>query len=459
MKIPCPHCGTPLRASGKFAGRRGLCPACEGSLVLPAVAPPPAPNAAPAPATAVTVDPGAPHGEASIVRRAVAYGKSATADDNRLYLKVAAEKGFLVGAMIEKAQRAHERLGLRAQAPAMGEFLVERGFLTADENRTVILLLNRARAQLAAAPAAAGSRPRTKGSTRECPNCFETINAESKSCRYCGIILTTPELTDHCPNCFGQQAPGGQFCLRCGANMETGLVGDQVRRRCPKCGILATGMETICVVCRTPFDRAEATVVAGQVARGAAQVLYDHRGFLVLGLLLLGCVWLYRNREVLFQGVSAQLHGASEAALRRRVDDFGQALRYRDWEGLAKLVRADGGLLAGDDVRRAWRAVTGADAEGDRVTEVTVRELKADGEGATVYADLVLEPAPAAAGAAGGTGTPQPAHPLAGVDADKLIGLAQGAAGGGKPRPKTVNLAWTWRRLGETWYYTGPLGR
>ncbi len=446
VRVVCPNCAHSLEMHEKFLGRKLLCSRCETKYRIPGAA---APGAAPVegrtetePAPAPARRP--PTGGHAAVSPGLPAEAPRTAEDPKRYLKVAAERGFVTGAMLEKCQGAYERYLLhsgRGQKQSIGEFLVERGFVTPEENRMVVLVLNRSSAIDKRGLHAAARTPSRGPGMRECPNCFEAIHESARTCRYCGVLLEEPEVSEQCPNCFSSQAPGGPFCRNCGANMSTGLIGDQTRRRCPKCGVLAAGMETICVVCRTPFDRPEAAVLAAAAARGIFQRIYDHRGFLLLGLVILGAFWLFRNRDRLSSGVSEQLYGAEEASLRKRLTEFTLALKYGNHDGIGKLIRSGGKTLAGDDVRRAWTVLTGAPAPEDGVEEATVQRLAVDGLEATVYADLVIRFAKVE--------KPKPADPD--------LGAIGGLLGGGSPSTKKVQCTWRWAFVEDRWYCVGPL--
>ncbi len=263
MKINCPSCGTTTDLDSAFAGRKVLCAVCDVKYIAPrwqfgpgqivADKSTSAPSALPpidlppievpdisGPAPAPQVDgsgnsrsaPAPPVGVPGVSAPS-ATGRAAanlSGPDPKSYLKLAVEKGYLASAQADRLHQAYESSTGRGSATgSFGEFLVQRGLVTAEENRSLFLLLHQGSGKKSIRAAAIAMLVAKGG--RECPNCFEVNVPGAKACRYCAVALTDSATARQCPNCFVAQPCAEPLCRGCGVDMGTGLLGVGARAK------------------------------------------------------------------------------------------------------------------------------------------------------------------------------------------------------------------------------------
>ncbi|MBI3097694.1 MAG: zinc ribbon domain-containing protein [Planctomycetes bacterium] len=471
ISLKCPKCESDLSFSEKFAGRQGMCPHCEELIEIPR-------------AGSTTVKPmssGAAAGVASATHSGAASAahsggasaahsggasaahsggaaaghagggtgtavaappaqKSTVLTEAQSYLKLACEKGVLNADGAKKYFALFRQLTASGQAyTSISEMMVERGFFTVEQNQSIVRAMNKGLRRNPTKVVRAGE------ALKECPNCFEMIKQEAKSCRWCGSLFEQLEILEECANCGTVQPPENKFCKSCGANVQTGMIGELTKRKCPRCGIVASGMETVCVVCGTSFDRAAASVQAENAGKSVAQFVKDRMGWVYLILLIVVVGWLYRNSSSLKEKASEQLIGAEETAVRKAFGEFEKALSYENYDGLARMIdpQSKSGVIDGKAVKDRLKAVAKIEREGESVKRVLLEQVAVTGTRATTYVSITISlPEPPTPPPGGGDA----GDPLAKID---LLGK-------GGPKERSVQMTWNWVQRNGIWMYQGP---
>lgn len=422
-----------------------MCPHCEELIEIPRMGAT-AVKAAAAPGIVVAPVVSAAHsgggtGTAVAAPPATSVAETSPAlAEAQSYLKLACEKGVLNAESAKKYFSLFRQLNAKGHAyAAISEMMVERGFLTAEQNQGLVRALNKGLRRNPTKVVRAGE------ALKECPNCFEMIKQEAKSCRWCGALFEQLEILEECANCGTVQPPENRFCKSCGANVQTGMIGELTRRKCPRCGIVAGGMETVCVVCGTAFDRATASVQAEKAGMSAVQFVKDRMGWVYLALFVIAGIWLYRNSEQLKDKASEQLRGTEETAVRNAFSKFESALEFANYAGLAQMIdpQAKSGVIDAKTVKERLKTIAGIEKEGETVKKAVLQQVQVNGTRATTYVSITIAlPEP-------------PPPPPGGGDAGDPIGKID-LIGKGGPKERTVQTTWNWVSRDGAWLYQGP---
>ncbi len=306
----CTNCLQKTKVGEKFAGRKALCPLCESSILIPKA--------------------GEQAAEAAPLDFVTVIDRFKISDWDKLYCKAVTSQGLAKERAVRSAVidvRKRMRSG-QGKLP-IGEVFVTDGVISGAQHQKISDVISRK-----SEPSRAGAEEAKKA----CPNCFETISADSKKCPYCAEDLGDLRIMDMCPNCKHQQPPAGRFCQECGADIETGLVGGVSNRKCPRCGMMSSGTETICPICKTSFDKPAGLVTAERTAKKVVTTFRNNVGYLILLAMIIAGLWAYKHREELWTGFRSELHGASETQLQDAVDEWIEALKYGDLGTLNAMV-------------------------------------------------------------------------------------------------------------------------
>ncbi len=351
INATCGRCLQRVKVDARFAGRKALCPVCDGAVPIPK------------------------EGEAGQAVSPVDFvsviDHFKISDWDKAYCMAAAKGGVSEAAVRKCVIGVRRRVKSGLEAVPVGELLVTEGVLSSAQHKKLIHAVSK--------------KDKVGEKVTQCPNCFEEIPASSDKCRYCGEILGDLSVMDMCPNCKAQQSAGGRFCQECGADMESGLITGVSKRRCPRCGVLSSSMVAICPVCQTPFDRSAAAASAGVAATKLARVFKDNMGYLILlGLILLG-MWAYKNQDRLLGRVRSELHGERETKIEDAVDDWIKAVRYRDVDTMNTLV--SGAKITEKDIPRI---LGHPGVEIKEILEVNRTDIRLVGDRASVYVDTKI---------------------------------------------------------------------
>lgn len=222
---------------------------------------------------------------------------------------------------------------------------------------------------------------------KKCPNCFEYSDSKVKSCAYCGEFMGKYELNETCPNCKEEQPPGNQYCCKCGVNIKSGLYDGVVRRTCPRCGILSSGMETVCVVCKTPLDASATVVRSEDNLKKVVRFISDNAAVLFLLCFLAIAAYITVHWREIEGSFTGSYYGKEEAGLRKEVQGFSAALKYRDWATISQMLTTPQKLGYRDFPKVAGisrpRGTALYELDFAEVSKVTI-----SGTDATVYLDL-----------------------------------------------------------------------
>ena len=226
---------------------------------------------------------------------------------------------------------------------------------------------------------------------KKCPNCFEINVAKTDKCKYCGEFLGKYDLNEICPNCKEEQVPENKYCRNCGVNMKTGLIDGMTRRPCPRCGIISSGMETVCVVCQTPLDATPSQVKVEKAAQSFIKVFADNFSLIILLAFIVTGAYVVVNWNKVRTSFSSSYYGSEEAELRDAVRRLAAALKYHDWNSIQQMVK---GTLQLD--YSCFAMVTGISKVKDPEAVYTLVECKISGinisgNQAMVYMDLVYK--------------------------------------------------------------------
>ncbi|MFC1671628.1 zinc ribbon domain-containing protein [Planctomycetota bacterium] len=349
INATCGRCLQRIKVDPKFAGRKALCPVCEGAVPIPKEG---------EPGEAVTpVD----------FLNVIEHFK--ISDWDKAYCRAALNEGAADEAVIRKSVigvRRRVKSGL--DAIPIGELLVTEGILSAGQHKELVNEVSR--------------KGKPGEEHKACPNCFEGVPASSKKCPYCGEFLGDLQVMDMCPNCKCQQAPGGKFCQDCGADMDSGLVSGPSKKRCPRCGVLTTSMVSVCPVCQTPFDKSAASVSAGKAATKFLTTFKNNMGYLILIALVCVGIWAYKNKDSLLGTVRTELHGEAETKIEDAVREWIEAVKYGDIATLNSM------LVSGSVSKKDIPAILGhPGAEIKEIMSVEKTDIKIRGNQATVYVD------------------------------------------------------------------------
>lgn len=414
MEVACPSCGQTFTADEKLAGRRAACGVCRSTFEIPHSA------AASSLAQPKSIDEAVDRfklldWEGAYARAVVAHG---------------VEEHKIIDALASARRSA-------AYTPtALPEVLVARGIV--DEATSI-------RAMAAVRGRAPAARPRERepqGLYRECPNCFELLNSEWKSCPYCGAqAVQGPELMGRCPSCKAEQRADAAFCSLCGARMDSGgSAHREPGRQCRKCGTVTAGPALICAHCGTAFDANVLAAQARQWGRGWRAWLTLLRGPITLVLVIIACILGYRQLRDPDSAMMTFLHGRGSAALRQRAVELADAVRYGNWEKASSIVDPSARVTA-QRLQQQLPALIGEMATAEDIIAIEVRKVEPAGSIGTTYMEVRLK---AAADERAVTG-----HPLA----DAVVPRGS--------HERTQRTTWRWRLVesdkARTWVYTGPL--
>lgn len=235
----------------------------------------------------------------------------------------------------------------------------------------------------------APAQPKIKDG-KKCPNCFEYNNPKVSQCVYCNEYMGKYEFKELCPNCKEEQDPKNQYCSKCGVNIKTGLADVAKKRACPRCGILSTGMEKVCEVCKTPFTASPKAIQAQKMLKSFHKTVSANMGCLFSLALLIGIGYIYTHRSDILGSLSSSYYGEKEAQLRSVLHQYTAALKYGDWETVSRMTIPSRALTYKD-----FPQVAGIDGEKDgtfyQLVECEISKVIVRDEEATVYADIAYK--------------------------------------------------------------------
>ena len=227
-------------------------------------------------------------------------------------------------------------------------------------------------------------------SGKKCPNCFEYNDSKATKCAYCSEFLGKYEFKEMCPNCKEEQDPQNKYCCKCGVNLKTGLCDGIVKRACPRCGILSSGMEKVCVVCHTPLDISPNVINAEKTVKAIGRVFSENVSRLFLLAIVVAIVYvLYHGKEIV-ASFNTSYYGPKEAQLREAVYKYIAALKYGDWETLSQMSVPSRKLTSLDFAR-----TVGIAEEKEKtfyeLVDCTISQIMLKENTATIYADVVYK--------------------------------------------------------------------
>lgn len=332
----------------------------------------------------------------------------------------------------------HLRAAVRMGEPArrLGEALLERGLLDEEQHQKLIRRINRQEA----ASMTAGPPEAEKEELLECPNCFEWIKRRSRSCRFCGVLFGKIDVHDTCTNCGHAQLPGGKYCRACGVSLETGRLPTQpVKKPCPRCGLKSSGMETICVVCGTPFDRLPILVSIQDAFKRVRKWTRAHSGMLFLAVLLIAVILVWRNWDSLVQTGRSLVYGDDLARVRTVAEEFINLIPYRDQASLRARMTPEASRRMESNPDRELARLWGREKEGETLLLLCIEDVRYEVFQCKAYLKATILIPPEGESSPGG-----------GLDE---LGALLGTA---KPKRREVQrfLVWTFRATASgDWYF------
>ncbi|MBI4616840.1 MAG: zinc ribbon domain-containing protein [Planctomycetes bacterium] len=406
MSVDCPVCRHSLAFNPAHNGRPGLCTKCRTAILIPA-------PAKKAETRALGRDSGS-------FRRAQSFAR------------VAIDRGLLKKNEAEQLYKNYQRRLREGERGVTFEaILVEEGVLTPSQSRELMSEVNQDDPEEKKKAAATGDR--------ECPNCYERIQTEARSCRFCGLYLAQAEVQIGCANCGAEHPKEAVYCTSCGADIRTGVMPGMTRVRCPKCGNMAQGMEEVCAACGTVLKKSAERVKADDLVKQARQFWRNHKGWIALAALVFALLWLWTARDSVAYKWNELRYGEKHL-IQSRAEDFVKSLEHKDHERLSAMMRPESGPADADDVeKRLWK-IAGLPNDKAILDEIKIEEIDVDGDRASVYLKVVYDP-------------------RIEVDPDKIAEEGSGAlheALRGAQQRNEAKITWRWVYEDGTWYYEGP---
>jgi len=98
-----------------------------------------------------------------------------------------------------------------------------------------------------------GNPQQSKGQSRPCPNCGQTINLGMERCPQCGVRIKSM-FRRKCPRCGSLNELDVKKCSKCGYDFDA--ESERAKKTfyvCPICGYRMESLYTSCPACNTRF--------------------------------------------------------------------------------------------------------------------------------------------------------------------------------------------------------------
>lgn len=410
-RFQCTYCQDTLAVGEHLVGRTIRCPLCETKLKVP------------------EIDPDRALLDVELSEQLDCFKLS---DWDRACAKKVLQLEMAPPAALHQAIVMARKAARKGGRIALNELLLQQGIIDRSGNLVLCELVKGAAAKKKAEK------------LTECPNCFATIAAAAKGCKFCGQKLGDLLVYDMCPNCKEEQPPGHPLCRKCGADMQTGLLPGVKLPRCPKCDRKIKGDFNICPSCRTRLDRSRRSVRLEEKAKAWKNWISRHALYLMGGVGLVVSLYVYSNWDDLRHSLSVSFFGESLAALEERLELFKTALRYDDMETVTSMLDPEIRRPAGPRERTVILGGAAASGTLERVDRIRVRSKTIDEKTgtATVYVNTTgaFDLKSIKLKSVNSSGDLE-------KHARKLVGS----------RALSAEVAWKWVRRDGVWYYRAPL--
>lgn len=391
IRCQCDFCLYGMDVPDKMAGRKMLCPLCGDPMVIPKV------------------------DEEILFKKFVlrkGIEKFRLTDWDRAYARTLLEQKKvpdkeLYGGICSymKAKRKNADLGL-------AEHLQEREILTAADRDSIRELLK-------------GTVKTVETEYVQCPNCFASVDANHRACKFCGQRISDAALVT-CPACKHEQEKSltTMRCEMCGANLKTGLT--EVAKRCPACMELIFGDPKRCPKCKVIVKTSREAHLEEKKKAERRRKLLITIGSSAAAVIILFCVaW-----GALRTGLRTVMVGGAQASLENTLGDFGKTLQGMDAEELKPFLTGPGKNLAEEDFFRMVCTGTVKGRIVKKISSVTPLEIMMndDEKGAVVTTAL------------------------------RVTFQRESFGEGTRPsytRPKTITIEWRWSRDDNQWHMAG----